>query len=214
MRSIWNYVETDNRKPVSVDTLPLGRANVVGPSFLAFGPEPDLPPASSLSVSGGVALTRENNDAQWVDKVDGDDGRKHYVFGRISTQRTVAMTMRVNYTMTPTLSLQIYAEPFVSAGDYTGFKELVERPREGSEPALLALRLRRQRRISTSGRSAPPTCCVGSIEPARRCSSSGSRDARRTPRSAGFRFGRDFRGVFAAPASNVFLMKFSYWLNY
>jgi hypothetical protein len=29
-----------------------------------------------------------------------------------------------------------------------------------------------------------------------------------------FRFGRDFRGVFGAPASNVFLVKFSYWLNY
>ena len=29
-----------------------------------------------------------------------------------------------------------------------------------------------------------------------------------------FRFGRDFRGVFTAPASNVFLVKMSYWLNY
>jgi hypothetical protein len=28
-----------------------------------------------------------------------------------------------------------------------------------------------------------------------------------------FRFGRDFGGVFSAPAHNVFLVKLSYWLN-
>ena len=28
-----------------------------------------------------------------------------------------------------------------------------------------------------------------------------------------FRFGRDFSGVFSAPSRNVFLIKFSYWLN-
>ena len=33
---------------------------------------------------------------------------------------------RLNYTMTPNLSLQLYAEPFVSAGDYSAFKELVD----------------------------------------------------------------------------------------
>ena len=48
-----------------------------------------------------------------------------YVFGRID-QKTVAITTRFNYTMTPTLSLQVYAEPFVSAGDYSNYKELVD----------------------------------------------------------------------------------------
>ncbi len=28
-----------------------------------------------------------------------------------------------------------------------------------------------------------------------------------------FRFGRDFGGVFQAPAQNVFLVKVSYWIN-
>ena len=36
------------------------------------------------------------------------------------------MTARVNYTMTPNLSLQVYAQPFVSAGRYTNYKELVD----------------------------------------------------------------------------------------
>jgi hypothetical protein len=29
-----------------------------------------------------------------------------------------------------------------------------------------------------------------------------------------FQFGRDFGGVFRAPARNVFLVKMSYWMNY
>ena len=41
-------------------------------------------------------------------------------------QTTVSFTARVSYTMKPTLSLQLYAEPFVSAGDYSAFKELVD----------------------------------------------------------------------------------------
>ena len=47
------------------------------------------------------------------------------VFGRID-QKTMSINTRFNYTMTPTLSLQVYAEPFVSAGEYTNFKELVD----------------------------------------------------------------------------------------
>jgi hypothetical protein len=36
------------------------------------------------------------------------------------------MTARVNYTETPNLSIQLYAQPFVSAGDYSRYVELVD----------------------------------------------------------------------------------------
>jgi hypothetical protein len=39
-------------------------------------------------------------------------------------QTTFAVGARVDWTFTPRLSLQMYAQPFVSAGRYTGFKEL------------------------------------------------------------------------------------------
>jgi hypothetical protein len=41
-------------------------------------------------------------------------------------QTTVAMTARLNYTFSPTLSLQFYAQPFISAGDYTSFKVVTD----------------------------------------------------------------------------------------
>ena len=43
-----------------------------------------------------------------------DDGR--YVFARLH-QQTVGITTRLNYTVAKAVD-QLYAEPFVSAGDY------------------------------------------------------------------------------------------------
>ena len=51
-----------------------------------------------------------------------------YTFGHID-QNTVSLTARVDYTMSPKLSLQVYAQPFVSSGRYTDWRELSDDPR-------------------------------------------------------------------------------------
>jgi hypothetical protein len=52
---------------------------------------------------------------------------RRYVFSDIH-QTTLAMDTRVEWTFTPTLSLQMYAQPFVASGRYENFKEF-EKPR-------------------------------------------------------------------------------------
>jgi hypothetical protein len=52
---------------------------------------------------------------------------RRYVFADIH-QTTLAMDTRVEWTFTPTLSLQMYAQPFVATGRYENFKEF-ETPR-------------------------------------------------------------------------------------
>ena len=81
---------------------------------------------SSVSASFGIAVNRNDEDAQWVRNLT-VDGQTRYVFAHLD-QTTTSMTTRVNYTITPNLSLQVYAQPFVSAGVYRDYKELV-RPR-------------------------------------------------------------------------------------
>jgi hypothetical protein len=71
----------------------------------------------------GSFLNKNVNDRQWVSRVDLDDA--HYVFGRIE-QSTVGLTARVDYAFTPTLSLQVYAQPFVSAGSYNDYKQVAD----------------------------------------------------------------------------------------
>ena len=137
----------------------------------------------------------------------------HYVFARLD-QPTVALTTRVNYTMSPTLSLQIYAEPFVSAGAYTGYKELVDGRAEDWQSRYAPYRLSRQRRLQLPLVPHHERPALGIPARLERCSSSGSRAREDNVPRGDFRFGRDFSGVFSVPASNVFLVKFSYWLNY
>jgi hypothetical protein len=49
------------------------------------------------------------------------------VFAKLN-QNEISGGMRVDWTFSPRLSLQVYAQPLISSGDYTDFKEL-SRPR-------------------------------------------------------------------------------------
>ncbi len=40
------------------------------------------------------------------------------------TQQTLGMELRVNYSISPVLSIQYYGQPFISAGSYTDFKRV------------------------------------------------------------------------------------------
>ena len=73
-------------------------------------------PSSQANVSVGPFITLREEDMQWVRRLE-----EGYVFGRLD-QTTVGMTIRADWTFTPTLSLQLYGQPFVSAGRYGGFK--------------------------------------------------------------------------------------------
>jgi len=46
-----------------------------------------------------------------------------YVFGEID-QETVSADIRLNWTFTPTLTLQLFVQPYISVGKYNNYKEL------------------------------------------------------------------------------------------
>lgn len=77
----------------------------------------------------GTRYQKNLDNTQWVANygVIGADST-HYVFGRLN-QDLLSFQARVNYTFTPTLSMQLYAEPFVSTGSYNDFRELSSTPR-------------------------------------------------------------------------------------
>jgi hypothetical protein len=50
--------------------------------------------------------------------------RREYIVAQLD-QTTVSLTTRLNYTFAPDLSLQLYAQPFLSAGDYTDYRRVV-----------------------------------------------------------------------------------------
>ena len=87
----------------------------------------DWRPATNISISAGPGFQHTIENSQWVDVFDdplatATFGRR-YVFGEMH-QTTVSASFRINWTFTPKLSLQIYIQPLLSAGDFQNFKEL------------------------------------------------------------------------------------------
>ena len=84
--------------------------------------------ASNIEFSLGPSYTYQVKDAQWVGQIEENingQTKKHYVYGELES-RTLDFTSRADISFSPTLSLQFYVQPFVTIGDYTHFKELVE----------------------------------------------------------------------------------------
>jgi hypothetical protein len=84
-------------------------------------------PSSNISVSVEPELERNKENSQWVDSFDDPTATatfgKRYVFAELN-QTTISASIRLNWTFTPHLSLQLYAQPLISSGDYHNFKEL------------------------------------------------------------------------------------------
>jgi hypothetical protein len=77
---------------------------------------------SNLGFSIGPFMRLRADDLQYVDEVADGAGDPHYLLARIN-QRVAGLTLRVNYTLSPRLSLQVYAQPFLASGAYGDYKE-------------------------------------------------------------------------------------------
>ncbi len=120
----WAYVATDSRKPVWFSLNGWGwdnwRGNVVEGGVDVGA---NLQARSNIDVFVGPGWSARNDAMQYVAEAQDTAGQSHYVFARIR-QRTVSMTVRVNWTFSPRLSLQAYAQPFIASGSYGELKDV------------------------------------------------------------------------------------------
>jgi hypothetical protein len=81
-------------------------------------------PSTRLGIELGTRYQYNRDNTQWIANVGaaGAD-TTHYLFGRLY-QDLLSFTARMDLTVRPTLSLQLYAEPFVTAGRFTDVREL------------------------------------------------------------------------------------------
>lgn len=206
-KSYWEYVQTDERRRVSGGVFWNAGRDAANGHWVGASPSVTYRPSSFLELSTGVDWSHMVNDAQWIEnRLDGT-----YVFGRLD-QETVSLNMRVNYTITPQLTVQIYAAPFVSAGDYNGFKALVD----GRAPdyADRYTPIAYDSNPDFNYRSFRTTNVLRwEYKPGSALFVVWQQGREDTIDYGRFEFNRDFGGTFSAPARNVFLVKMSYWIN-
>jgi hypothetical protein len=207
--SAWQYLNSDGRKPASFGFEWNYGSDGHGESWGA-GPSVTVKPTAALSAQFGIWLNRNIEDAQWIGEVERDN-RTRYVFGRLY-QTTTSMTARVNYTLTPNLSLQVYAQPFVSAGDYENFREMVN-----------GRAVRYENRYAPFAYEGDPDFRFLSFrttnvmrwefKPGSTLFVVWQQGREQFVPDGTFRFGRNYSDVFSTPSTNTLLVKLAYWIN-
>ena len=125
----WAGINGDDRKSlVPYMWVNYVRAGAGHYHRLNLNPGLDLKVASRFSSALSLNYTRNASDNQWYGNYTDGSGVTHYTFAHLE-QTTVGVTLRLNYTFAPTMSLQVYAQPFVSKGTYSNVRELSPTPR-------------------------------------------------------------------------------------
>ncbi|MCB9267509.1 MAG: carbohydrate binding family 9 domain-containing protein [Lewinellaceae bacterium] len=121
----WIYLYSDQRKVIRLEVN----------AFFAWGFEKNHPqtvrisdysvwigiqPTNALNLSIGPSYNQHERQIQYVTDLDFQDHTR-YITGTVD-QRTFSTTLRLNYSITPDLTLQYYGQPFISRGRYRDFK--------------------------------------------------------------------------------------------
>lgn len=123
---------TDQRNALTIDGDFFYGGDEIGSNYynIQLGGSWRASEALRITVYPGYEMNYDKT--QWVANVDDASASRTYgtrhVFGYLD-QKTLFATIRLDYTFTPTMSLQLFAQPFISIGKYSELKEL-DRERE------------------------------------------------------------------------------------
>ncbi len=88
-------------------------------------------PTNALQVSLAPFYSKNSKQLQYVSTTDFGNASR-YINGTIS-QQTLRFPLRIDYTITPNLSLQYWGQPFISKGVYKDFKYITDAKAEKFE---------------------------------------------------------------------------------
>jgi hypothetical protein len=156
-----------------------------------------------------------------------------YLFGTLD-QTQFSLQTRVNYVLSPKMSLQVYLQPLVSVGDYTEFKEFArprtfEFTRYGIDRGSISYHpSARQYSVDTGDGGTPftfddPDFNFKSLrlnaifrwewKPGSTMYIVWTEQREDSAHPGEFAFRRDFSTTFDAPADDVLMFKVAYWFQ-
>ncbi len=171
--------------------------------------------ASNISMELGGRYQRNKDNTQWYTNL-GTIGTPsaHYLFAHLD-QHLLSFQSRLNYTATPTLSLQFYAEPFVTTGEYSNVREL-DTPRAAKyEDRFKAFALSSPAEGFNEKQFRSNMVVRWEYKPGSTIFLVWSQGRDQGDRHLGnFAPGRDYGDLFSARPDNTLLVKASYWFSF
>lgn len=179
---------------------------------LAFFPSLQVRPSPRADVSLQPMVSWNVVPAQYVGQAAQKDGSRLYHFAALD-QTTMSLTTRLSYTFTPRFSLQYYAQPFISAGRYSGRKVVADptarrfqdrfRPlTTGTLPDFNVKQFRSNTVLRWEYQPGSTLFVVWNAAIQDRAS------------HGSFDLFRDTRELLGTDGTNTLLVKLSYWLNF
>lgn len=212
--SSWSsdaYFSSDTRKKVSFEvSTSLSRSD--DDSYRRrLSVEVTARPSSNMQLSVEPRFTRSQDTTHFLTSsldpnASATYGRR-YLFSHLD-QRVFELRTRADWTLSSRLSLQLYLQPFVAAGDYHSYRTLVA-PRtrdyasyDGAVPSR-DFNFRSIRGSAVARWEFRPGSALYVVWNENRADVASVGD---------FRFGRDLSAIPNAPSHDVVLVKVSYWL--
>jgi hypothetical protein len=131
-------VSTDSRARTAFELEPAYRRWGDGSETWVLAASARWRPAANVELQLGPRYSSVTDQGQYVtqfsDPADAVFFGRRAVFAAMA-QRTLSVSARANWTFTPALSLELFAQPFVSTGRYRRFQEYL-RPRSGVRVAF------------------------------------------------------------------------------
>ena len=204
-----------------------------------IGVDLSFQPSSNVRLSFNPSYGRFHNVSQFVTAVS--DSFADATFGRRAVfatldQRELSLVTRLDWTFSPRMSLQLYLQPLISAGDFTSYKEF-------AQPGTFDFDVY-GRNVGTISRDDPSSTYTVDPDAAGPAAAFSFADQNFNFRSllanvvfrweyrpgstiflvwqqsrsgaegiGDFSFRRDFDAIFDNPAVNVFAVKMTYWLG-
>ena len=237
-------VNNDSRKRISVGFNPSYSRTDEGYASTNLYLSVRIQAASNVSLTLGPGYSKSRASRQYVSRFTDPTATafygSRYLFADLE-QKSASLETRASITFTPTLSFELYAQPFIASAHYSRFKEIAA-PRSdqtivyGEDAGTVTTDLDGSGRVSTyhidpdgAGPAAEMTVANPDFNlrslrgnavlrweyrPGSTLYLVWTRTSNDFAQGTGdFSFSRDVDALFGAKADNIFLIKLNYWLN-
>lgn len=122
---LWYRLSTDEKKKVSVNLF--GNLNRGAEDFNrrnSYSASLVLKPANTLTISLTPSFSNSMNELQYFSDME-LNGEERYIFATLD-QKIISMSLRINYNITPDLTIQYWGQPFSGDIKFSDYKIITD----------------------------------------------------------------------------------------